>query len=216
MRTVLGIDAAWTASQPSGVALVVDDGGSWRLVRAAASYASFVTPAGAAAEARPSGGLPNADALLAACHMLVGASPALVAIDMPLSLVPITSRRAADNAVSAAYGARHCSTHTPSATRPGRISDDLTAGFAAAGYTLRTRGTPEHGLIEVYPHPALVELARATRRLPYKVGKARSYWPALAPGERRKNLLAMWGSIVALCVSACKFDPLRRGIGVQL
>ncbi|MEZ2407325.1 DUF429 domain-containing protein [Bosea sp. RCC_152_1] len=198
MRSVLGIDAAWTAIQPSGVALVVDEGSGWRLARVAASYASFTAPAGAAPEARPPGRLPDAEALLTACSSMTGSAPALVAIDMPLSRAPITARRAADNAVSTAYGARHCSTHTPSAVRPGRISDDLTASFAAAGYPLLTGGTPEHALIEVYPHPALVELARADRRLPYKAGKARAYWPMLPPAERRTNLLSMWDLIVAL------------------
>ena len=53
-------------------------------------------------------------------------------------------------------------------------------------------------MIEVYPHPALIELASASRRLPYKAGKAAKYWPGLAAGERRANLLAEWRAIVAL------------------
>ena len=198
VQGVLGIDAAWTATQPSGVALVVSDGTDWRLAQVSASYAGFIASVGPADEARPTGGLPDACALLAACCRLAGHPPTLVAIDMPLSRAPITARRAADNAVSAAYGARHASTHTPSAIRPGRISDDLTAGFAAAGYPLLTGGEAEHGLIEVYPHPALVELARADRRLPYKTGKVRAYWPALSPAERRVNLRATWSQIVTL------------------
>lgn len=171
MRTVLGIDAAWTATRPSGVAVVVEQDGVWRLATVASSYAGFIAPVDIA-KVRPTGGLPNANALIEACRSIAGAPPDLVAIDMPLSRVPITARRAADNAVSAAYGARHCGTHTPSATRPGRISDDLTVAFAAAGYPLRTTGKPEQGLVEVYPHPALVELACAPRRLPYKQGKS--------------------------------------------
>jgi len=42
MRSVLGIDAAWTLTQPSGVALAVEDAGGWRLAAVAASYEDFV------------------------------------------------------------------------------------------------------------------------------------------------------------------------------
>lgn len=59
---------------------------------------------------------------------------------MPLSLKPITARRVLDNLVSAEYGARHCSTHTPSAIRPGKISDDLRSGFGRCGYGMVTKG----------------------------------------------------------------------------
>jgi predicted RNase H-like nuclease len=38
-------------------------------------------------------------------------------------------------------------------------------------------------LIEVYPHPALVELCDEPQRLPYKVGKLRSYWPDASQAE---------------------------------
>jgi hypothetical protein len=40
-RAVLGIDAAWTLSQPSGVALVAETPNAWRLVAADASYQRF-------------------------------------------------------------------------------------------------------------------------------------------------------------------------------
>jgi predicted RNase H-like nuclease len=122
----------------------------------------------------------------------------LVAVDMPLSHEPITSRRISDNLVSQAYGARHCGTHTPSATRPGPLSDGLRAAFGAAGYPLATTGQPGHVLIEVYPHPALVELARADRRLPYKMSKVRTYWPRLTATERRALLFEEWERIITL------------------
>jgi hypothetical protein len=38
MRAVLGIDAEWTPTQPSGVALAVELTNGWRLIAAAASY----------------------------------------------------------------------------------------------------------------------------------------------------------------------------------
>ena len=41
MRCVVGIDAAWTVTEPSGVALAVDDNG-WRLAAVAPSYDDFL------------------------------------------------------------------------------------------------------------------------------------------------------------------------------
>ncbi|GLK68902.1 DUF429 domain-containing protein [Hansschlegelia plantiphila] len=52
--------------------------------------------------------------------------------------------------------------------------------------------------MEVYPHPALVELARADKRLPYKVKNVRRYWPELAPVDRQRLLLETWAQIVDL------------------
>lgn len=198
-RAVLGIDAAWTATQPSGIALVVETGSGWRLVTAQASYQRFLAAAhGHRAEPRPAGCLPDVPALLAACTQLHANGPDLVAVDMPLSLQPITARRPCDNLLSQAYAARHCGTHSPTAVRPGPISDALRAGFTAAGYTLATSGQPRRALIEVYPHPALLELAGAAKRLPYKAGKTSLYWPALTRGERKLRLLAEWRRIISL------------------
>jgi predicted RNase H-like nuclease len=140
----------------------------------------------------------------------------LVAVDMPLSKEPITARRMSDDLVSRAYGARHCSTHTPSVTRPGAISDDLTTAFSEMGYPLATSGQPEHALIEVYPHPALVELACADRRLPYKASKVGTYWPGLASTERKALLFAEWGRIIELldkevCGVASALPPPEAG-----
>jgi predicted RNase H-like nuclease len=111
----------------------------------------------------------------------------LVAVDMPLSREPITSRRASDRAVNAAYSERWCSTHTPSAVRPGKISDRLREDFELVGYPLRTTSGAAPGLLEVYPHPALVELAMSEKRLTYKRGKARDYWPDLVSSARRSR-----------------------------
>jgi predicted RNase H-like nuclease len=87
---------------------------------------------------------------------------------------------------------------TPSALRPGKISDDLTASFKACGYPLQTCEITSPGLIEVYPHPALVELAGAQERLPYKAAKIGRYWPALSPAERWLKLNQQWADIIWL------------------
>jgi predicted RNase H-like nuclease len=200
---VLGIDAAWTLSQPSGVAVVQQNGDHWQLVAAASSYTGFLEAdlgQALASPVRPFGSAPHVAALLAASERHCGRAVEIVAVDMPLSHIAITSRRVSDDEVSRAYGARKCSTHTPSATRPGAISCDLVAACAMAGYPLWTSARPAHGrgLVEVYPHPALVELAQASERLRYKVSKRAAYWPQLTPVQRRSALLQEWARIVDL------------------
>lgn len=198
-RVVLGIDAAWTARNPSGVALAIEEDGNWTLVHVAASYRTFEMLSGLErCAAATSLHQPSAVGLLNTTQLLCGRRPDLIAVDMPMSLEPITGRRASDSAVSRAYGGRKCSTHSPSAERPGKISDQLRLDMEQHGYALNTTTISESALIEVYPHPALVELAKSPERLPYKVHKIRNYWPSLPPAERRNQLMLQWRSIITL------------------
>jgi predicted RNase H-like nuclease len=125
MQSVLGIDAAWTSTQPSGVALVTQTPNGWRLRAVESSDQRFQALADShiQAEDRPSGSRPDTVPLLASVEKISGWVPNLVAIDMPLAHAPIVGRRASDKAVSQAYGARKCGTHTPNALRPGRLSE---------------------------------------------------------------------------------------------
>ena len=50
----------------------------------------------------------------------------------------------------------------------------------------------------IVPHPALVELAGASERLPYKTPKTGTYWPSATPMERRARLYRQWKEIVSL------------------
>lgn len=221
---MLGIDAAWTATNPSGVALVVEEQQGWTLNRVAASYGQFMASGGSR-----SGGVPDPALLLATCCRLTGSPPDLVAVDMPLSLLPIIGRRTSDNLVSRAYGGRKAGTHTPSQLRPGPLSDGMLASFAALGYPLQVGPeVSEPGLVEVYPHPALIELTGAALRLPYKLSRVRQYWPEAGSAERRARLFGEWRRIVAgldvkiagvsAAMAECGFAapspcPLPRGEG---
>jgi predicted RNase H-like nuclease len=203
MTGVLGIDAAWTAKEPSGVALLASSSGKWRCVTVTPSYDSFLAlaegvPVDWTVKAR--GAVPEASRLVTAAERLLGGGKvAVVTVDMPLATVPITGRRAADSAISRIYGGKGASAHSPSAERPGIISDQLSKDFAAAGFPLATSttsvGTP-HRLVEVYPHPALITLTGAGYRLPYKVSKSRRYWPGSTPAERGANLLGQFEEIL--------------------
>ncbi|WP_323716739.1 DUF429 domain-containing protein [Paracoccus aminovorans] len=185
MKAVLGIDAAWTAHNPSGLALATQYREKWSLHSVWPSYANFLdAPMHSAAD------LPDRAA------ELCGRFPDLVAVDMPLSDLPITGRRAADRAVSRAYGGRAAATHSPSALRPGLIADRMRQELGSRGYGLRHSGRPDGRLAEVYPHPALIELLQAPRRLPYKIQRAGNYWPGLPPSVRRAKLRVEWARIL--------------------
>ena len=54
-------------------------------------------------------------------------------------------------------------------------------------------GPAERGLIEVYPHPALLSLLGIDKRATYKVGKTSSYWPGMPLAQRLDNI-AGYGS----------------------
>lgn len=200
--TVLGIDAAWTTTQPSGVALVVHDAGRWICHGLAPSYQQFCELAvGRQVDwmRRPPPGRADAHALLAAAHALAGRNPDVIAVDMPLAFEPITARRISDTAISRLFGAAGAAVHSPSAIRPGPIAEELRVGLERRGYKLSVSAThPPHqpALIETYPHPIAMWLCNSRRRLPYKAAKSAIYWPAQPLIERRRRLLAVWKEIV--------------------
>jgi predicted RNase H-like nuclease len=121
----------------------------------------------------------------------------MVAVELPLSRALITYRIACDNAASRTYGTRKCSTHSPNADRPGSISDDLRREFLEQGCPLINEQRPRRRLIEAYPPLALVKLANAPERLPYKAGKARVSWKHREPVERLQELLRGWRGIIS-------------------
>lgn len=203
MPAILGIDAAWTTTEPSGVALVRKAAGFWECLALAPSYDSFIElgkgePVGWAEV--PHGSVPDVPLLLDTARRLCQGPVDVVAVDMPLSTTPIVGRRAADDEVSTEFGSRGCGTHSPSEKRPGRLADRLRTGFESRGYPLVTKAAPpgsSPALIEVYPHPALLSLCRAQYRVQYKVSRARRYWPPpTSPSERRAKLLAQWQEII--------------------
>lgn len=211
MPAVLGIDAAWTAHHPSGVALIRQrEDGAWERVAKAPSYDAFLRRGGLQGDPQPVdwgenpiGCRPEPERLLEAAANLLDREErvTVVAVDMPLSLdEPITGRRACDQAIARAFGRMGCSPHSPNAARPGEISYQLRAELHRLGYPLAVNNPGEliaPATIEVYPHPALLCLLDLNYRLPYKVGKSRRYWPRTTAEERVRNLLAHFRQIHA-------------------
>ncbi|HEX5061703.1 MAG TPA: DUF429 domain-containing protein, partial [Kofleriaceae bacterium] len=191
-------DAAWTATNPSGVAVLRKRRAGWQCLALAPSYASFVALAdGTPVDwgARPAAAIAPPDALLAATERLAGARPDVIAIDMPLATTRIVARRAADNAIASAYATRGLGAHSPNESRPGPIAHAMRQGFSAHGYALATSATPAGTrtvMIEVFPHAAAIALLGASYRVPYKLARVTQYWPDRSPPQRRRTLLAQW------------------------
>ncbi|MDA0258842.1 MAG: DUF429 domain-containing protein, partial [Cyanobacteria bacterium] len=74
-RVVLGIDAAWTAHNPSGVALLQRAAEGWQCLALAPSYDAFLALAAGQpwdGSQKAQGSEPNPAALLEACPQLAG------------------------------------------------------------------------------------------------------------------------------------------------
>lgn len=202
-RVVLGIDAAWTAHNPSGVALVQRRAEGWQCLALAPSYEAFLALAASQPwdqNRKAQGSEPDPAALLEACQKLAGQAVDCVSVDMPLATTPITSRRAADTAIASRFGPKGCAVHSPSAERPGAIADQqLRERLAELGVPLHTTTPARQGpaLIECYPHVALLALLKRDYRLPYKVSRSAQYWKAEQPpiAERVRRLLAEFTAI---------------------
>lgn len=202
MTTILALDAAWTAIEPSGVALVKEGPLGWSCIAVAPSYNQFLEQAqGNATDWSTKsfrGARPDVLRLLDAAQTLAGEPVDLITLDMPVATVPFSSRRKADDAISREFGSRWCSAHTPSSSRPGPVGAWLSSTLIASGFPLATTTTPSgetSRLVEVYPHPALLSLLRSSRRVPYKVCKSGRYWPELAVRDRIAALLCVFTAI---------------------
>jgi len=201
-QTILAIDAAWTASQPSGVALIQQQGSGWHCITLAPSYQSFIEESAGNATnwsvSRFPGNEPDIPRLLEAAEQLAGRSVDLVTLDMPVARTPFATRREADRAVSREFSSRWCAAHSPTPTRPGPLGARISEALSAAGYELATMATPSPGgrqFLEVYPHPALLSLLKRSQRVPYKVSKSRKYWPGESAPGRIRNLLSEFTAI---------------------
>ena len=93
MTSILALDPAWTATEPSGVAVLHLVKDRWKCVGLAPSYNQFLELAeGTPVDWKkvPSAGRPDVDALMDAAKTLLGGdSVDLVTVDMPVALTAI-------------------------------------------------------------------------------------------------------------------------------
>jgi predicted RNase H-like nuclease len=197
---ILGIDAAWTSRNPTGVALIRVTGSVAELVAVSGSYSSFCQANGPSPDCRAINAthVPMVRMLEIARELTAGPI-SITSVDMPLSTDRIEGRRSADDEVSKAFGKYGAGTHTPSADRPGQIGLTLHQSLATEGFQLALTSSqpPLLSLIECYPHPAIIRLLNLDRRLPYKISKARTYkeFGDLSIDTRREKIISSWKRI---------------------
>lgn len=191
-KYVLGVDAAWTDKNPSGVALL-----KWvpnskpELVRAGRSYDEFYNDGKPVWQNPIEGSKPNFSKIIECCPDKVD----LVALDMPLSPQGITGRREADNAISREYGNRQVSTHSPSSERPGFIATEIFKQLITERFKwANNKCIQTPAFIEVFPHIAIIELFGGddecfNKRFQYKVQKRAKYWPGALKDERSRKII---------------------------
>lgn len=202
MTAILGIDAAWSETKPSGVALIRQRGeGDWAYIAAAPGCQSFIQLARGRDvnwSTSPVGGQIQPEELLAAiAHRWSDTEVTVIAVDMPVDNQPVFRRRSCDDAISGAFGAAWAGTDSPRVNLPGAVSDDLIGKLERLGYWLATcvpdqadYEVRDKATIEVYPHPAIVRLLNLKVRLEYKFGKSNRFWQGRSLAQRRERISA--------------------------
>ena len=184
----LGIDLAWSPKNPSGVCALTQDG---RVI--------------------DEGTLVSDDDLLAWVRTF--SSPrAIVAIDAPLLVPNEFGKRPCETEVSRVYGSRHAGPHSSNRTLMTRVNgrirgEDLVSQLELDGFADPWSGS-DRVAMEVFPHPALVEIFDLPERLAYKKGRV---------AERREGLREL-NRLVATLDEADPpgwFEPLSIGDDVR-
>jgi predicted RNase H-like nuclease len=132
--------------------------------------------------------------LSAVVATILADEPFGVAVDGPLIINNIGGQRACEKALTRRYGARRAGCHACNQTRyPDAATVALSRHLATLGYRhLATAGTGKYQ-IEIYPHPALIEMFDLPQRLSYKKGD---------PAVRRTGQIRLAGLLRALRRSA--------------
>ncbi len=162
--SAVGLDLAWSARNPTG-ACALD----------------------AAGHVIAEGWLGSDDDILAWLAAVDGGGPLVVAIDAPLHVPNETGRRPCESAVSRAYGGRKAGPHSSNRGLPRTLRGEaLLARLPGCGGPW---SGSERTVLEVYPHPALIEVFGLAERLPYKKG---------TPAARRDGLRRLAGMVASL------------------
>jgi len=215
MACVLGIDAAWTAHNPSGVALISTE--PPKLIRALPSFEDFIVNTEQHDWGRQHDFRASLEDVMREAEAISGSDIGVIAVDMPIAHQPVRVRRRCDTAISKAFGARGCSTHSPTEQRPGPVSDALYQEATAAGFALKTAGSDgvSPALLEVYPHVALLALCGAERRLRYKLSKRAKNFSGLRDARARLEAVRCeWNRILGCLKREIDFS-LDIGDGIR-
>ena len=106
---------------------------------------------------------------------ILAAAPQGIAIDGPLLIENQTGRRSCEKALSKIYASKHAGCHTSSKTLyPDAAVVALSRQLHDNGYRHLGVARTHRFQIEIYPHPALIEIFDLPHRLLYKKGNVDS------------------------------------------
>lgn len=183
MEYVLGVDAAWTSTEPSGVALLKCDSlNNIEIIRVGRSYEEFCHGK-LEWDQTVTGSPPDFLKLIKSCRN-DNINVQVIALDIHLSPVDIVGRRGAENKISSVYGKYGAATHSPTPKRPGKIASTVFQQLEELGFNWKVERINAPTFIEVYPHVAIIELLGYDYRLPYKIQKKNKYWADIPASQR--------------------------------
>ena len=165
----VGVDLAWGEVQPTGVAVLDDDG---RLVHVSAQT--------------------DDESVVTALAPYVSGE-CLVAVDAPLVVRNATGNRPAEAALNRHFARFDAGAHPANTGRPEFASEPRGARLAGRlGLEIDSSPGARRRAVEVYPHAATVALFRLGRTLKYKNKSGRTL------GQLREGLLALMGHLEGL------------------
>jgi predicted RNase H-like nuclease/ppGpp synthetase/RelA/SpoT-type nucleotidyltranferase len=172
----IGVDLAWGLRQPTGLAVLDDDG---RLVHLSAVRTD--------------------DEIRTALAPYVDGA-CLVAFDAPLVVHNATGNRPAETLLNKDFARFDAGAHPANTGKP-ELDPPRGAGLCAAmGLDLNPRSGRDRRAVEVYPHPATVALFRLGRTLKYKNKPGRDL------DQLRAELLLLMGLLEGLRVAEPPLD----------
>ncbi|MBC7317873.1 DUF429 domain-containing protein [Candidatus Bipolaricaulota bacterium] len=172
---LIGLDLAWSEANPSGGVAIRWQGDRGKPFLWTAELGALEEIVGFVEEA-------------------AGLGPALVAVDAPLLVPNETGTRPCDRELSAFYRKAQAQAYPANRRRLGpRVRGEaLVAALKARGFTFQSRVEKRklvRQVVEVFPHPAMIELfglprilrykARPNRSLSFRLAELRRYWELL-------------------------------------
>jgi len=95
-----------------------------------------------------------------------------IAVDAPLIINNMTGQRECEKALSKVYAGRRAGCHASNQTLyPNAPSVQLSENLLAKGFIHLGMSQQKNWQIEIYPHPAIIEIFNLKQRLLYKKGK---------------------------------------------
>lgn len=195
----IGIDLAWSEANPSAAAALKWDGRCGRVFLWAESLGQ------------------NAE-IVNFVERASGSGPALVAIDAPLVVPNETGTRPCDRELSQVYRRAHAQAYPANRQRLGSVirGEALVSELALRGF-VHSPKVEERKLgrqvVEVFPHPAMVELFDLPHILQYKARPGRSLpfrWKELRRYQELLDSLRTGEPAMDASPILSQFDPYGR------